>query len=120
MATTGAAILQAGFPHFTKLLRQSDILLACGIVGILVVLILPLPALLLDLLLAVSITLSVLVLMTALFIERPLDFNVFPTVLLLTTLLRLAPQRRLDAADPDAWPRAPRRRATSSRRSAAS
>ena len=69
---------------------QSDVLLALGVVAILVVLILPLPALLLDVLLALSITLAVLVLLTALLIEKPLDFNVFPTVLLITTMLRLA------------------------------
>src|SRR5207237_773100 len=57
---------------------------------ILVVLILPLPARLLDLLLAVSIILSVLILMTALFIQAPLEFSAFPTVLLIATMLRLA------------------------------
>jgi flagellar biosynthesis protein FlhA len=55
------------------ILRQGDIALALGVIGILVVLILPMPRVLLDLLLAVSITLSVLVLLTALFIEKPLD-----------------------------------------------
>ena len=59
-------------------------------IGILVVLILPLPRLLLDLLLALSITFSVLVLLTSLFIERPLEFSSFPTVLLIATMLRLA------------------------------
>ena len=54
------------------------------------VLILPLPTLLLDLGLALSITASVLVLMVALFLNRPLDFSSFPTLLLLTTLLRLS------------------------------
>ena len=58
--------------------------------AILVVLILPLPALLLDLCLAISITLSVLILLTALFIEKPLEFSAFPTVLLIATMLRLA------------------------------
>ena len=51
---------------------------------------LPAAALLLDLLLAISIILSVLILMTALFIEEPLEFSVFPTVLLIATMLRLA------------------------------
>ncbi len=73
-----------------RALRQGDIALALGIIGILVVLILPMPTLLLDLLLAVSITLSVMVLLTALFIERPLEFSAFPTVLLITTMLRLS------------------------------
>ena len=59
-------------------------------VALLSVLILPLPTLLLDLGLALSITASVLVLMVALFLNRPLDFSSFPTLLLLTTLLRLS------------------------------
>jgi flagellar biosynthesis protein FlhA len=70
--------------------RRPDLLLALGVVGILVVFIMPLPPLLLDMLLAVSIILSVLVLMTALFIEEPLEFSSFPTVLLVVTMLRLA------------------------------
>ncbi|KMO32704.1 flagellar biosynthesis protein FlhA [Methylobacterium variabile] len=72
------------------LTRRSDLVLAVSVLGILVVLIFPLPALLLDLLLAVSIILSVLILMTGLFIENPLEFTVFPTVLLIATMLRLA------------------------------
>ena len=58
--------------------------------AIIVVLILPLPAFLLDFSLAISITFSVLVLMTALFIQKPLEFSAFPTVLLIATMLRLA------------------------------
>ncbi|MFV2092550.1 MAG: FHIPEP family type III secretion protein, partial [Hyphomicrobiales bacterium] len=73
-----------------KKFRRPDIGLALGVVGILVVLILPMPAGVLDFLLAFSITLSVLVLMTALFIETPLEFSAFPTILLITTMLRLA------------------------------
>ena len=68
----------------------NDVALALGVALLLVVLIVPLPVLLLDLGLAVSITLSVLVLMTSLFLQRPLDFTSFPTLLLLTTLLRLS------------------------------
>lgn len=70
--------------------RHGDILLAIGVVAILVVLILPLPQWLLDVCLAFSITLSVLILLTALFAEKPLEFNAFPTVLLLATMVRLA------------------------------
>jgi len=72
------------------LLGRGEIALALGVIAILIVLILPLPAWLLDISLALSITLSVLVLMTALFIARPLDFSSFPTVLLITTILRLS------------------------------
>jgi len=77
-------------PQLQLALRQGDILLALGVVGILVVLIMPLPGLLLDVCLAISITFSVLILLTALFIERPLAFSSFPTVLLIATMLRLA------------------------------
>ncbi len=73
-----------------RLRLGSDIGLALGVVCLLSVLILPLPTVLLDLGLALSITASVLVLMVALFLRRPLDFTSFPTLLLLTTLLRLS------------------------------
>ncbi len=70
--------------------KRGDIMLALGVVAILVVLILPMPRWMLDLALAFSITISVLILMTALFVEKPLDFNAFPTVLLLATMIRLS------------------------------
>lgn len=73
----------------TAVLR-GDIALALGILTILVVLILPLPSLVLDLFLAISITLSILILMTALFIQTPLEFSSFPTILLISTMLRLS------------------------------
>jgi flagellar biosynthesis protein FlhA len=78
------------FNEIKALLKRGELTLAIGVLGILLVLIMPMPPLLLDLLLAVSITLSVLVLMTALFISKPLEFSAFPTVLLIATLLRLA------------------------------
>ena len=68
----------------------TDVGLALGVVMLLAVLVLPLPTVLLDMGLALSITASVLVLMVALFLQRPLDFTSFPTLLLLTTLLRLS------------------------------
>ncbi|MGB6086472.1 FHIPEP family type III secretion protein, partial [Parvibaculum sp.] len=70
--------------------KRGDLLLALGILTIIVVLILPLPAILMDFALAISFTFSVLVLMTALFIQKPLEFSAFPTVLLIATMLRLA------------------------------
>jgi flagellar biosynthesis protein FlhA len=73
-----------------SLLKRSDLGLAVGVMAILVVLILPLPSLLLDFALAISITFSVLILMTSLFIQTPLEFSAFPTVLLIATMLRLA------------------------------
>ena len=67
-----------------------DVGFAVGIVFILTVLFLPLPAWMIDLGLAFSIALSVLILMVALWIQKTLDFSAFPTVLLLATLLRLS------------------------------
>jgi len=74
----------------SRALPGSDVGLALGVIGLVVVLVVPLPGFLLDIGLAFSITLSVLVLMVALFLRRPLDFTSFPTILLLSTLLRLA------------------------------
>ncbi|MEQ8357337.1 MAG: flagellar biosynthesis protein FlhA [Kiloniellaceae bacterium] len=71
-------------------LKRGDIALALGVTAILVVLILPLPSWTLDLSLAMSMTFSVLILMTVLFIAKPLEFNSFPTVLLIATMMRLA------------------------------
>ena len=78
------------FGDIGALFKRGDIALAIGVMTILVVLILPLPPVLLDLFLAISIILSVLILMTSLFIHAPLEFSSFPTVLLIATMLRLA------------------------------
>ncbi|HUZ72633.1 MAG TPA: flagellar biosynthesis protein FlhA [Stellaceae bacterium] len=92
IATTNAvpAAGAALFGRISATLRRGEIALALAVVAILSVLILPMPPWLLDISLALSITLSVLILMVALFIERPLEFSSFPTVLLMATMLRLA------------------------------
>jgi flagellar biosynthesis protein FlhA len=72
------------------LIPGTDIGLALGIVVLLSVLVLPLPAFVLDVGLSLSLTSAVLILMVAMFLQRPLDFTSFPTLLLLTTLLRLS------------------------------
>ena len=69
---------------------RGEVGLAVGVVGIVVLLILPIPAFLLDMLLAISITSAVLILMTAVLIKKPLEFTGFPMVLLVTTLYRLS------------------------------
>ncbi|HVW74292.1 MAG TPA: flagellar biosynthesis protein FlhA, partial [Rhizomicrobium sp.] len=71
-------------------IKKSDLGLAVGIMAILVVLILPLPTWLLDVALAFSLSFSILILMTAVFVTKPLEFSSFPTILLITTMLRLA------------------------------
>src|SRR5579862_2390827 len=76
--------------RISSALRRGEVALALAVVAILVVLILPMPTWLLDGSLALSITFSVLILMVSLFIQRPLEFSAFPTVLLISTILRLA------------------------------
>ncbi len=78
------------FASVFNVLKQTDIMLAVGVMAIIIVLILPMPAFMLDILLAVSIIFSVLILMTALFIHKALEFSAFPTILLIATMLRLA------------------------------
>ena len=73
-----------------KLKDYGDIALACSVIGILMVLLFPIPTSLLDFLLAFSIGSAFIILMTTLFIHKPLDLSVFPTILLVTTLLRLS------------------------------
>ena len=68
----------------------SEVGLAIGVVGILVVMILPLPTFLLDILLSFNITFAIVILLTAMYTIRPLDFSAFPSVLLVTTLYRLS------------------------------
>src|SRR5499427_4092584 len=71
-------------------LKNGEIALAIGILAILVVLLIPLPAWLLDVSLSFSITFAILILMTSIFIRKPLEFSSFPTVLLISTMLRVA------------------------------
>lgn len=68
---------------------RGEVALGVGVLALIIMLIMPMPSFLLDMMLAVSVTFSVLVLMTALFIKKPLEFSAFPAVLLLATLLRL-------------------------------
>ncbi|MDA0781951.1 MAG: flagellar biosynthesis protein FlhA [Rickettsiales bacterium] len=73
-----------------KIMRHTDIMFALGIIGILVVLLVPVPTFMLDLLLGVSITFGVMILMTVLFIDKALDFSSFPTILLVAAMFRLS------------------------------
>ncbi len=70
--------------------RLMQLAVPVGIVGIVVMLVVPLPAMVLDLLIALNITTALLVLMVAMFVHRPLDFAAFPAVILVLTLFRLA------------------------------
>jgi flagellar biosynthesis protein FlhA len=82
----------SGVPSFGEArgwLLRGEVGLALGVIGIVLLLVLPVPAFLLDMLLAISLTVAVLILMTSLLIKKPLEFTAFPTVLLVSTLFRL-------------------------------
>ncbi len=85
MATTG--LPQIDYSRFSK---NGEIMLAAGVVVILFVMLVPLPTFFLDIMLCVSISISLLVLVTTMFMTSPLEFTIFPSLLLVTPLLRLA------------------------------
>lgn len=83
-----APVMAAGKTGFIK--KYSDVMIAVGIVTIVVMMIIPLPTVLLDLLLCMNITLALVVVMSAIYNVEALDLSVFPSLLLITTLFRLA------------------------------
>ena len=73
-----------------ELLQRADVIAAFGLVGILMIMIIPLPSLLLDLFLSMNITIALLILIISLFTVKAVDFSIFPSILLATTLFRLS------------------------------
>ena len=73
-----------------NLFRHTDIIVALGIISIVVMMIIPLPPTLLDILIVFNITCSLVVLLVAMYNNEPLDFSIFPSLLLVLTLYRLA------------------------------
>jgi flagellar biosynthesis protein FlhA len=76
--------------RFEKYSKNVDLLIALALIGVLAVMIVPLPAFMLDLALTVSITMSLLILLVGIYTDRSLDFSIFPSLLLMTTLFRLS------------------------------
>jgi flagellar biosynthesis protein FlhA len=76
--------------HIPAVTKNSDLLMAVAVVGILVFMVMPLPTFLLDLLLSFSITFSLIILLASMYVQRPLDLSSFPSILLLATLFRLS------------------------------
>ena len=75
---------------FGRFSGRGDLVFALGIVGILTILLFPVPTWMLDLMLGISITLAVIILMTVIFVEKPLDLSSFPSILLVSAVLRLS------------------------------
>jgi flagellar biosynthesis protein FlhA len=76
--------------RFEKYTKNTDLLIAFGLLGIMAVMIVPMPAFLLDVSLTFSLALSILILLISVYVTKALDFSVFPSLLLITTLFRLA------------------------------
>ncbi len=75
---------------YEKFAKSGDVMLAIGVVVILFVMLIPIPTLLLDIMLSMSIAISLVVLITCMFMQSPMEFTIFPSLLLVTTLMRLA------------------------------
>tara|TARA_B110001454_G_scaffold219200_1_gene251801 strand:+ start:25802 stop:27913 length:2112 start_codon:yes stop_codon:yes gene_type:complete len=76
--------------RFEKLTKNTDLLIAFGVLGILTVMIIPLPPIMLDISLTFSLAISILILLVSIYSKNVLDFSSFPSLLLLTTLFRLS------------------------------
>ncbi len=88
MQASGSAM--NSFMERLKRASDSDAMMGLGVVMILSVMLLPMPSTFLDMLLAVNIASSLVIMLTAVYSLKPLDFAIFPSVLLITTLFRLA------------------------------
>jgi flagellar biosynthesis protein FlhA len=87
MELTGQTDNSMGIPFLTE---NSEIVAALGVVGILILMVMPLPPFMLDLLLSFNITFALTILLVGTYLMKPLDFSSFPSVLLIATLFRLS------------------------------
>ena len=76
--------------NWRELSKRSDVMASMGLVAILMIMIIPLPSIMLDLFLSMNITLALLILVISLYTVKAIDFSIFPSILLTTTLFRLA------------------------------
>ncbi len=79
-----------GKGNFLNLAKNADVMIAVGLIGVLVLMVVPLPPIMIDVFLTLSIAFSIVLLLTATYARKPLDFSVFPSILLTATLFRLA------------------------------
>ncbi|MFH1079614.1 MAG: flagellar biosynthesis protein FlhA [Pseudomonadota bacterium] len=77
-------------PAYGELFRKSSAMMAVGVIGILMVMMIPLPTFILDILLSLNIAVSIIILLMSMYVLKPLDFSTFPSILLVVTLLRLS------------------------------
>jgi flagellar biosynthesis protein FlhA len=89
MEATGAQTLFER-TRIKEMLQRSDIMASVGLIGILMLMIVPLPPMILDLCLSLNITIAILILIISLYTQKTVEFSIFPSLLLVTTLFRLA------------------------------
>jgi len=85
-----ATIIESNRGVFISLAKNSDVVLGLLVLGIVAVMIIPVPSIIMDVLLTFSLTLSIVIILISMYILKPLEFSVFPSVLLVATLARLA------------------------------
>ncbi|OGW60966.1 MAG: flagellar biosynthesis protein FlhA [Nitrospirae bacterium RIFCSPLOW2_12_42_9] len=85
-----ATIVESNRGVFISLAKNSDVVLGLLVLGIVAVMIIPVPSIIMDVLLTFSLTLSIVIILISMYILKPLEFSVFPSVLLIATLARLA------------------------------
>ncbi|MBN8218474.1 MAG: FHIPEP family type III secretion protein [Spirochaetes bacterium] len=90
MAATAEPFRLTGNATLNRLLRNSDLLLAVAVVGVLAAMIIPMPTVLLDLSMIASLLVNVVILLVVLYTKSPIEFSVFPTLLFITTIFRLS------------------------------
>jgi flagellar biosynthesis protein FlhA len=88
--------IQSGFmnamntPFFQNIFKQRDLIIALGVVGVLMVMVIPIPTFMMDILLSFSLCLALIILLVSMYTKEALNFSVFPSLLLTITLFRLA------------------------------
>ncbi|MDR1452082.1 MAG: flagellar biosynthesis protein FlhA [Helicobacteraceae bacterium] len=87
---TTLGLLNRVFPFVGKLFALKDLTIVLFVVGIMAIIIVPLPSWVLDLLLTISLSIATLIILISIFIAKPTDFSTYPTMILLVTLFRLA------------------------------
>src|SRR5512136_1226341 len=81
---------ETAIPNLSNTLGKLHLIIPVGVMGILIVMVLPMPTILLDILISLNITLSIIIVMVSMYILQPVHFSVFPSLLLIITLFRLS------------------------------
>jgi flagellar biosynthesis protein FlhA len=81
---------KSALPNLSNILGRLHLTIPIGVMGILLVMVLPMPTMVMDLLISLNITISILIMLVSMYIMQPVQFSVFPSLLLIITLFRLA------------------------------